>query len=152
MTVRRSIVALLALVVTLGVGITVGAQMKRPYHNGAVYQLQFIRVKPGMENAYLGYLAGPWKKMHEAGKAAGLEVSYKVISTESHGPTDFNLILVTEVKSLANLEMDQDKVEELMQKVVGNDDAQMQGYKDRAEIREVIGARLAREVVLEPKM
>jgi len=152
MTVRRSIIALLALVVTLGVGITVGAQMKRPYHNGAVYQLQFIRVKPGMENAYLSYLAGPWKKMHEAGKQAGLEVSYKVISTESHGPTDFNLILVTEVKSLANLDMDQDKVEELMQKVVGNDDAQMQGYKDRAEIREVIGARLAREVVLEPKM
>ncbi|HJY34407.1 MAG TPA: hypothetical protein VJ260_06115 [Vicinamibacterales bacterium] len=152
MTVRRSIVALLALVVTLGVGITVGAQMKRPYHNGAVYQLQFIRVKPGMESAYLSYLAGPWKKMHEAGKQAGLEVSYKVISTESHGTGDFNLILLTEVKSLANLEMDQDKVEELMQKVVGNDDAQMQGYKDRAEIREVIGARLAREVVLEPKM
>jgi hypothetical protein len=59
---------------------------------------------------------------------------------------------VTEVKSLASLEMDQDKVEELMQKVVGNDDAQMQGYKERSEIREVIGARLAREVVLEPKM
>ena len=39
-----------------------------------------------------------------------------------------------------------------MQKVVGNDDAQMQGYKERSEIREVIGARLAREVVLEPKM
>jgi hypothetical protein len=115
MTVRRSIVALLALVATLGVGITVGAQMKRPYHNGAVYQLQFIRVKPGMENAYLSYLAGPWKKMHEAGKQAGLEVSYKVISTESHGPADFNLILVTEVKSLASLEMDQDKVDELMQ-------------------------------------
>ena len=90
--------------------------------------------------------------MHEAGKQAGLEVSYKVISTESHGTGDFNLILLTEVKSLANLEMDQDKVEDLMQKVVGNDDAQMQGYKDRAEIREVIGARLAREVVLEPKM
>ena len=66
MTVRRSIVALLALVVTLGVGITVGAQMKRPYHNGAVYQLQFIRVKPGMGEAYMSYLASDWKKNQEA--------------------------------------------------------------------------------------
>jgi hypothetical protein len=27
----------------------------------------------------------------------------------------------------------------------------MQGYKDRSEIREVMGDRLAREIVLEPK-
>src|SRR3954462_7837092 len=115
MTVRRWIVGLLALSVTLGLGITVGAQMKRPYHDGAVYQLQFIRVKPGMETAYMSYLAGPWKKMHEAGKQAGLEVSYKIITTEAHCPADFNVILLTEVKSLSSLEMDQDKVQELMQ-------------------------------------
>jgi hypothetical protein len=35
--------------------------------------------------------------------------------------------------------------------VIGNDDKQMQGYKERAEIREVMGNRLAREVILEPK-
>jgi hypothetical protein len=27
----------------------------------------------------------------------------------------------------------------------------MQGYKDRSEIREVMGGRLAREIILEPK-
>jgi hypothetical protein len=56
--------------------------------------------------------------MHEAGKQAGLEVSTGHLDGVAR-PRDFNLILVTEVKSLASLEMDQDKVEELMQKVVG---------------------------------
>jgi hypothetical protein len=27
----------------------------------------------------------------------------------------------------------------------------MQGYKDRSEIREVMGTRLARQIILEPK-
>lgn len=151
MIVRRSIVALLVLVVTLGVGITVGAQMKRPYHDGHVYQIQFIRVKPGMENAYMNYLAGPWKKMQEAAKQAGLITDYVVVSTEAHSPTDWNLMLVTEGKDLASLEANRDKVDELMQKVVGDDQAQMQGYKERAEIREPMGTRLGREIVLEPK-
>jgi len=39
----------------------------------------------------------------------------------------------------------------LAQKMIGNDEKQMQGYKDRSEIREVMGDRLAREIILEPK-
>ena len=39
----------------------------------------------------------------------------------------------------------------LLQKAIGDDQKQMAGYKERLEIREVIGTRLAREVVLEPK-
>ena len=35
--------------------------------------------------------------------------------------------------------------------MVGNDEKQMQGYKDRSEVREMMGDRLAREIVLEPK-
>jgi hypothetical protein len=33
----------------------------------------------------------------------------------------------------------------------GSDEKVMQGFKDRTEIREVIGNRLAREMILEPK-
>jgi hypothetical protein len=39
-----------------------------------------------------------------------------------------------------------------LQKLFGDDQKQMQGYQDRLEIREVLGSRLAREIVLEPKM
>jgi hypothetical protein len=49
------------------------------------------------------------------------------------------------------MEANEDKGDALAQKTVGNDEKQMQGYKDRSEIREVMGDRLAREIVLEPK-
>ena len=38
-----------------------------------------------------------------------------------------------------------------LQKVEGDDTKQMQGYKERADIREVQGTRVARELVLEPR-
>jgi hypothetical protein len=152
MTARRFTAAALAAVVAVGIGISVHAQMKRPYHNGSVWSIQFIRMKPGMETAYLTYIATDWKRNSEAAKQAGLILSYKVISTEAHNAGDWNLLLMTEAKDLASLEANEDKAEALLQKVVGDDQKQMQGYRERAEIREVMGTRLAREVVLEPKM
>jgi hypothetical protein len=52
-------------------------------------------------------------------------LSYRVLTTEAHAGTDWNLILMTEYKDLAALEANEDK--------------------------EVLGGRLAREIVLEPR-
>ncbi len=73
------------------------------------------------------------------------------MSVEAHTPGEWNLMLMTEFKNLATMEANEDKADALTQKMVGNDEKQMQGYKDRLEIREVMGDRLAREIVLEPK-
>lgn len=148
---RRIVVGALALSVFGAAALTVHAQVKRPYHDGTVWNVTFVRMKPGMDTAYLNYLASDWKRNQEAAKKEGLIVSYKILSTEAHSPDDWNLILMTEVKDLATMEASQDKADALSQKLVGDDQKQMQGYKDRSEIREIMGIRLAREVVLEPK-
>jgi len=148
---RRIVVGALALSVLGAAAVTVHAQVKRPYHDGTVWNVTFVRMKPGMDSAYLNYLASDWKRNQEAAKKEGLIVSYKILSTEAHSPEDWNLILMTEVKDLATMEASQDKADALSQKMVGDDQKQMQGYKDRSEIREIMGIRLAREVVLEPK-
>ena len=129
----------------------VTAQVARPYRNGSAWQVAFIRVKPGMENLYLTYLAGDWKREQEALKSAGLILSYKVLQTEPHNPGDFTLMLMTEYKDLATMEASESKVDGIIQKVIGDDQKQVQGYKERAEIRDVLGSRLAREIVLEPR-
>lgn len=133
------------------VGASVFAQVNRPYRNGTVWNIAFIRIKPGMDTAYMNYLAGMWKTEQEALKKEGLIISYKVISVEGHTPAEFNLMLMTEYKDLATMEAGQDKADALGQKVIGTDQQQMQGYKDRSEIREIVGDRLGREVILEPK-
>jgi hypothetical protein len=148
---RRIVVGALALSAVGAAALTVHAQVKRPYRDGTVWNVSFIRVKPGMDTAYLNYLASDWKRNQEAAKKEGLIVSYKVLSTEAHDSNDWNLILMTEVKDLTTLEATQDKADALSQKLVGDDQKQMQGYKDRSEIREIIGIRQAREIVLEPK-
>jgi hypothetical protein len=127
------------------------AQVNRPYRNGSVWDIAYIRMKPGMETAYLNYLAGSWKANQEAAKKEGLIVSYKVIGVEGHGPGEWNLMLMSEYKDLATMEANEDKGDALAQKMIGNDEKQMQGYRDRSEIREVMGNRLGREIILEPK-
>ena len=134
---RFVIASLVVLVLTLSV--VVFAQVSRPYRNGSAWNIGFIRMKPGMESAYLSYIAGDWKREQEALKKDGQILSYKIIQTEGHGTTDFNLMLMTEYKDLATMEANEAKADVLLQKVIGDDDKQRQGYRERLEIREEIG-------------
>lgn len=146
---RILVSSLIVLVLTLS--IVVVAQVSRPYRNGTVWDIGFIQMKPGMETAYLNYVAGDWKREQEALKKDGQIISYKVLTTESHGSNDWNIMLMTEYKDMATKEANETKADNLLQTVSGTDEKQMQGYRDRLQIREVLENRLAREIVLEPK-
>ncbi len=148
---RQRVLMGLLVVTLLLLSVSVYAQMSRPWQDGSVWQIAFIRVKPGMDTAYLTYLTGDWKKEQEAMKAEGMVLSYKVIVTEGHTPGDWNMMLMTEFKDLATMEANQGKADALAQRTIGNDEKQIQGYKERLEIREVMGTRLAREIILAPK-
>lgn len=150
MKTKRIAIGSFALVLLIA-AISVYAQVNRPYRNGTVWNIAFIRMKPGMETAYMNYVAGSWKAEQEAQKKDGNILSYKVMSVEGHTPGEFNLMLMTEYKSLAAMEASEDKADAVAQRVIGDDEKQRQGYRERLEIREVMGDRLAREIVLEPK-
>lgn len=148
---HNRILIVLLVVLLLATSVVVLAQVNRPYRNGSVWNVAFIRMKPGMETAYLNYIATDWKRSQEASKKEGLILSYKVLTTEAHGGGDFNIMLMTEYKDLATMEANENKADNLAQQIVGNDQKQMQGYKERLEIREVLQDRLAREIILEPR-
>lgn len=150
MKLNRMLACLLVALV-LSLTVVAYAQVNRPYRNGTVWSIGFIRMKPGMETAYLNYIAGDWKREQEALKKDGQAISYKILQTEAHGSTDWNLMLMTEYKDLATYEKNVDKADALLQTVIGDDEKQRQGYRQRLEIREVLADRLAREIVLEPK-
>jgi len=96
-------------------------------------------------------IANEWKRNQEAMKKDGIILSYKVLTTEAHSNTDWNIMLMTEYKDLATMEANEEKADALAQRVIGDDAKQIQGYKDRLEYREVMADRLAREMVLEPR-
>jgi hypothetical protein len=134
---------------TLSTGQTVPV---RPYHDGPVWDIAFIKSKPGVGLKYMYYLAEDWKKEHEALKKANLILDYKVIETEAHGSNDWNLMLMTEYKDLATMEANADKEEAVVMQALSSDDKKMiEGYQNRTEWREIVGNRIAREIILEPK-
>ena len=147
---KRTLVSSL-IVLILTVSVVVVAQVNRPFRNGSVWAISLIKMNPGMETAYLNYIAGDWKREQEALKKDGQIVSYKILQTEAHGSNDWNLMLMTEYKDLATYEKNLEKTDALLQTVIGDDEKQRQGYRQRMEIREVLADRLAREIVLEPK-
>ena len=148
---RNRILIGVLVVAVLTLSVVVIAQVNRPYRNGTVWNIGFIRMKPGMDTAYLSYIAGDWKREQEALKKDGQIISYKILQTEAHGATDWNLMLMTEYKDLATYEKNLEKADALLQTLIGNDEKQRQGYRDRLEIREVLADRMAREIVLGPK-
>src|SRR5208283_6043634 len=124
----------------------------RPFHDGPVWDITFVKAKPGVALNYMNYLATEWKTEQEALKKAGLILNYMVIETESHSPNDFDLMLMTEYKDLATMEANQGKAEAVANQALNSNDQKMiAGYQERASWREILGNRLAREIILEPK-
>ncbi len=104
-----------------------------------------------MEDRYARYLAGDWKKEQDAMRKAGYLLSYKAISTEAHNPTDCTVILMSEYKDLATMEANAEKAEQLGEQLFGGTAKIEAGYVDRSSYRDIIGSRVAREIILEPK-
>jgi hypothetical protein len=74
--------------------------------------------------------------------------SYKILRTlDDNGPS-WNMIILREYASLADMERNAEKSDAKAREVSGSDDMQMKGYEDRSKIREVLGTRTAREVRL----
>ena len=141
----------MAFAILLAFSVITSAQVNRPYRDGSVWVVGVIQMKPGMDGAYKNYLATDWKKQQEALKKDGQIISYMAIQTEMHSGTDWNMLLLTEYKDLATYEANLGKADNLAQTVIGDDAKQMQGYRERLQIREVLGNRLARQIILEPK-
>ena len=139
--------ALLAGALASAVTATVVAQVHKYYTPGTVWTVTMIKVASGMDQMYLQYLDGQFKKGEDAQVKAGLQKSYKILRTMDDGGA-WNLLILREYASLASLEANEEKSDALAQQTEGTDQAQMQGYQDRSKYREVVGTKYAREVIL----
>ena len=131
----------------LMLAITATAQVYKYYSPGTIWTVTTIRVKPGMDQAYLTYLDSTFKKESDAQVKAGYMKSYKVLRTLDDD-SSWNFLVLREYKSLASMEADTEKSDALSQQSSGNDDVQMKGYENRSNFREVLATKTARELML----
>ena len=120
----------------------------RPYSEGAVSEVSSIRTESGKFDDYLAWLAGPYKQLMEAQKAAGLIVDYAVYSTTPRSPQDPDLYLVTVYKNMAALDDFTAKSDPIAEKLQGSMAEQNKAYVERGKMRTVLGSELIREAVL----
>ena len=119
-----------------------------PYKVGTVWEVTFVRTKPGMANDYLRNLASIWRNENEEAKKQGLLLSYKILSGSAANKDDWDLMLMVEYKNMAALDGVDEKFEAIGAKIVGSQEQQKTGYIKRSEIREIFGSKIVREISL----
>src|SRR3954466_3830384 len=102
---------------TLLVAVPLTAQQSRPYTEGPVTDVQFIRVKPGHMDEYLAFLAGPYKQLMDGEKKAGVITNWAVFSSDNRDENDWNIALSTTYKNMAAMDNLRDKVDPIDRQV-----------------------------------
>ena len=122
------------------------AQSDKPYSEGPLWQVQFIRTKPGMTDLYLKNLNDGWIKEMNAAKYAGYIMDYKIFQAQPASENDWDLMLMYEIKNYAMLDGMSDKMEALMKKDGSNDQTLHTQAVSRNDLRILQGGRLTREL------
>jgi len=122
------------------------AQSDKPYSDGPLWQVQFIRTKPGMSDLYLKNLSDGWVKEMKAAKDAGYIMDYKIFEAQPASENDWDLMLMYEIKNFAMMDGMSDKMEALMKKDGSNDQTLHTQAVSRNDLRILQGGRLTREL------
>ena len=76
----------------------------KPYAEGTVWAVTFIRVKPGMFDVYMRDLLPQRKKIDEEAKKQGLVISSHILTGNSMGHDDWDVMILDEYKNWAALD------------------------------------------------
>ncbi len=143
--------ALRTILITALVGGFSGATLAdeaQPYTEGNVVNVSYIKVKPGMFDAYMKYLATTYKQQLEAQKEAGIVVDYAIYQADARNRRDPDLILTTVYKNWAALDGLSDKLEPISNKTFGSQDKSNAAAIDRESMRTLLGSEMIQQLVL----
>ncbi len=145
---RHKIVLSAFVAVLFLLAISVYGQVHKYYTPGSVWGVTTIRIHPGMDQAYLEYLDTQLKKESDISIKNGFMKSYKILRSQDDD-SGWNMLILREYDSFASLEKNAEKADEVLRQATGIDDQKgMQGYEDRSKIRDVMGTKFMRELVL----
>jgi hypothetical protein len=120
----------------------------KPYTEGTVWTVTMIRVKPGMFDVYMRELLPLRKKIEDEAKKQGLVISSRILSGNSMGRDDWNVMILEEYKNWAAFDGLAAKFDAILSKIVGAEDKQVQLMSKRGEVREIVGSKTMQELVI----
>src|SRR5213593_609667 len=143
-TKKLQAVALAAL--SLSIVSVCSAQSDAPYTEGPVWNITMVKAKYGMGDDYLKGLAKTFKGTLDEAKKQNLVLDYKILLGDAATPHDFDILLMVQSKNMAEFDGAREKFDPISKKIEGSVEQQKQTAVKRLEIREILGAKLMREI------
>jgi len=147
MKIRTRGLPVAVLLLLLGPGLANSQDEPRSYTEGPVVEVSYIKVMPGMFDAYMKWLATERKQLMAEYKRAGLILDHKVFGAQPRSPSEPDLILTVTYKNFAALDGLRDKQEPLEKKIWGSVSKANQANIDRGKMREVLGSETLQELI-----
>lgn len=119
-----------------------------PYNEGPVWTVTMIKTKTGLADEYLKQITGTVKPVYEEEKKQKIILDYKILNGEASGPQDFNILILVEYPNWASFDNLRDKMDPIVEKVMGTEDQRRTTAVKRLDIREILGTKNMREITL----
>jgi hypothetical protein len=119
-----------------------------PYNEGPAWTLTMIRTKTGLGDEYLKQITGTVKPVYDEEKKQKVILDYKILNGEASGPQDFNILILVEYPNWAAFDNLRDKMDPIVEKVMGAEDQRRATAVKRLDIREILGTKTMREITL----
>ena len=120
----------------------------KPYKEGSIWAITFVKVKPGMFDVYMRDVGPQRKQLMDEAKKQGLVLSYKVFSGISANHADWDVMFMNEYKNWAAFDGLTEKFEAIETKLIGNEDKRTQLMLKRTDVREIVGDKMMQELIL----
>ena len=119
-----------------------------PYNEGPVWTLTMIKTKTGLSDEYLKQITKSVKPIYDEEKKQKIILDYKILSGDASGPQDFNILILVEYPNWAAFDNLRDKMDPIVEKVMGTEEQRLATATKRLDIREIVGTKTMREITL----
>ena len=120
----------------------------RPYIEGPVWTLTMIKTKAGLDDDYFRQISQTVKPVYDEEKKQKIILDYKILNGDATGPHDFNIVIMVEYPNMAALDGLRDKMDPIVEKVMGSEEQRRTTAIKRLDIREILGTKTMREITL----
>jgi hypothetical protein len=112
-----------------------------PYTEGPVWVLTMIKTKAGLGDDYLKSISQTVKPVYDEEKKQKIILDYKILNGDASGVQDFNILIMVQYPNMAALDGLRDKMDPIIEKVMGPEDQRRATAVKRLDIREILGTK-----------
>jgi hypothetical protein len=109
-----------------------------------VWALEFVKVKPGMFAATMGYLDDSWIRLRAEAKRQGAVLNYNRVAGEESADSDWDILLMTEYKNQAAYNGREKLFDSILKRLPNNTSEVIKGYK-KEELFQSVKNRVLRD-------